>query len=168
MTRLMLRNRSTVLLILIVVVAASVHVMTYARPFDWHRGSQLREWPEGRIPSWRITGRKGVVQITYSRARPHPRQGMQINTYWSVLGCELTYRRGLALSYYLTFPLWFLSVPLAVAIALGLVRRQRRRLRMAGHCPKCGYSLRGNASGICPECGRLCGGIEPVQTDECT
>ena len=30
------------------------------------------------------------------------------------------------------------------------LRRRRRRL---GQCLHCGYSLRGNVSGICPECG---------------
>jgi hypothetical protein len=29
----------------------------------------------------------------------------------------------------------------------GLLRRNR------GFCPRCGYCLRGNVSGICPECG---------------
>jgi hypothetical protein len=33
-------------------------------------------------------------------------------------------------------------------------RRIRRRLRRArGHCPACGYDLRGSTSAVCPECG---------------
>ena len=28
----------------------------------------------------------------------------------------------------------------------------RRRIPQ-GHCPRCGYNLTGNVSGICPECG---------------
>jgi hypothetical protein len=29
----------------------------------------------------------------------------------------------------------------------------RRRFRKRGHCPACGYDLRGSATGPCPECG---------------
>jgi hypothetical protein len=60
--------------------------------------------------------------------------------------------------------LWNLEVPygflVAAACALPLARlwawrrrrRDRRRLRK-GLCRRCGYDLRGNASGVCPECG---------------
>lgn len=34
------------------------------------------------------------------------------------------------------------------------IQSRVRRKRKPGHCRKCGYSLRGNVSGICPECGR--------------
>jgi membrane protein YdbS with pleckstrin-like domain len=60
-------------------------------------------------------------------------------------------------------PVWALvivGVPLAVA---GLVlapfirqgyREERRSDRLkTGRCLACGYSLRGNVSGVCPECG---------------
>jgi hypothetical protein len=42
----------------------------------------------------------------------------------------------------------------AVLPAARLVRFVRsRRLRRAGLCPRCGYDLTGNVSGVCPECG---------------
>ena len=33
----------------------------------------------------------------------------------------------------------------------------RRHFRRPGHCPKCGYDLTGNTTGVCPECGRSAG-----------
>ncbi|MCC6908083.1 MAG: hypothetical protein IT430_09100 [Phycisphaerales bacterium] len=47
-------------------------------------------------------------------------------------------------------PIWFLL--LATGLASGwLWHRDRRRALCL--CIKCGYDLRGNASGVCPECG---------------
>jgi uncharacterized paraquat-inducible protein A len=35
-----------------------------------------------------------------------------------------------------------------------ILRRRRERRRRAAHlCPRCGYCLTGNVSGVCPECG---------------
>jgi len=38
-----------------------------------------------------------------------------------------------------------------------LIRQTRQTIRLSlkrrDACPRCGYSLRGNVSGICPECG---------------
>ncbi|MCH8253028.1 MAG: hypothetical protein IID36_11300 [Planctomycetes bacterium] len=53
-------------------------------------------------------------------------------------------------------PLWmptvaFLIYPV-VAFLRGPVRRHKRR--KSGRCPRCGYDLTGNATGVCPECGR--------------
>lgn len=48
-------------------------------------------------------------------------------------------------------PLWYLIIPPAVTYYF-LLRHDRRKLRMSGHCP-CGYNLTGNESGTCPECG---------------
>jgi len=52
-------------------------------------------------------------------------------------------------------PLWgpmvlFLLYP-AINLVRGPLRRWRRRRK--GLCLRCGYDLRGNASGVCPECG---------------
>ena len=50
------------------------------------------------------------------------------------------------------------SVVAPVSLVLGLgpwfVRWMRERwLTPPGHCPKCGYNLEGNVTGVCPECG---------------
>lgn len=59
----------------------------------------------------------------------------------------------------LTFPIWMpfaLSCipPLTILVTRPIARRLRiRRRRRRGLCMQCGYSLRGNVSGVCPECG---------------
>ena len=52
-------------------------------------------------------------------------------------------------------PFWFVVVCGSAAPACWLLsqRRKRRRLRL-GLCPRCGYDLTANASGVCPECGQ--------------
>jgi hypothetical protein len=55
---------------------------------------------------------------------------------------------------FLDVPLWlvffvFGAYP-ALVLTKGIVRRRRRK---RGQCPKCGYNLTGNTSGVCPECG---------------
>jgi len=50
----------------------------------------------------------------------------------------------------ISIPIWSLVCLSALPTAL-LWYRDRRR--MPGLCVKCGYDLRGNASGVCPECG---------------
>ncbi len=51
----------------------------------------------------------------------------------------------------LSIPLWcpFLLTALPTALLFWF---DRRRIS-PGRCPKCGYNLTGNVSGICPECG---------------
>lgn len=76
---------------------------------------------------------------------------------------------GLAVGLGLAVKLWRLGVEwpmgamlgtlLAGSIAAFIIDRpyehRRARLKRAakGLCTRCGYSLRGNVSGICPECG---------------
>lgn len=42
---------------------------------------------------------------------------------------------------------------LPMVLTIAIVYRVMRPSRPAETCLSCGYSLRGNASGICPECG---------------
>jgi hypothetical protein len=53
-------------------------------------------------------------------------------------------------------PLWMPLTLVVVATAVGGTLRVRGRIRRRfGHCPKCGYDLRGLQAGSpCPECGR--------------
>ncbi len=72
------------------------------------------------------------------------------------------------------FYLWILVFCPGVGGTLGAYffnRRERRRERMraAGRCGTCGYSLTGNVSGTCPECGtpvpkRTSDAVEAVPT----
>lgn len=54
----------------------------------------------------------------------------------------------------ISIPLWTLIALFATPPALVLWRARLRRLRIkAGRCPRCGYDLAGNVTGVCPECG---------------
>jgi hypothetical protein len=54
----------------------------------------------------------------------------------------------------LVFPIWLLAVATAMVPACWLsALLWRRSRRKAGGCPRCGYNLTGNTSGVCPECG---------------
>jgi predicted amidophosphoribosyltransferase len=55
------------------------------------------------------------------------------------------------------FPLWMPFAMVGIPTAY-LWWRDRRT--PPGHCPKCGYNLTGNVSGICPECGT------PIQAEQ--
>jgi hypothetical protein len=44
-------------------------------------------------------------------------------------------------------------VAAVVQIVLNNLEDRRHRRAARGLCPACGYSLRGNVSGVCPECG---------------
>jgi len=57
-------------------------------------------------------------------------------------------------------PLWFITLPFAVAPVRFGSRwlRHRCRERRRGLCPACLYNLTGNVSGRCPECGSPVGG----------
>jgi hypothetical protein len=54
-------------------------------------------------------------------------------------------------------PYWFPAILSAVTPLWALVRFRRRWLQIERmvlkECPRCGYSLIGNSSGVCPECG---------------
>ena len=59
---------------------------------------------------------------------------------------------------------WFVEIPvwmllLVVAGPTVWLWRTERRVR-PGHCPNCGYDLRGLNGGVCPECGKLTGESE--------
>ncbi len=58
-------------------------------------------------------------------------------------------------------PIWALVVLFATP-TLWLWRCDRRR--QPGLCVKCGYDLRGNASGVCPECGAAAPGELRVES----
>ena len=51
----------------------------------------------------------------------------------------------------------FLVLPLIWVSTLTYSRLQRRNRLAHKLCPKCGYNLTGNTSGVCPECGRSIG-----------
>lgn len=53
--------------------------------------------------------------------------------------------------YSLSIPLWIPSL-LFLAFSAWLYHRAKRRPGLR-ECGNCGYSLKGNASGVCPECG---------------
>lgn len=50
-------------------------------------------------------------------------------------------------------PFWMILLALAPWPLMALYSWLNRRFP-PGHCPACGYDLRGSPSGVCPECGR--------------
>ncbi len=48
-------------------------------------------------------------------------------------------------------------IVLTVILFTALLWWRDWRKHPPGHCPRCGYDLTGNVSGVCPECGRPCG-----------
>ena len=77
-------------------------------------------------------------------------------TYWLWAGHdpEDFYRYGLIPLAKLSGFACILAVPVVVFV-IRLARRPSRSQRRAamGLCVACGYSLKGNTSGVCPECG---------------
>jgi hypothetical protein len=54
----------------------------------------------------------------------------------------------------LVLPAWLLvGATAALPLARAVRHVRTARLRRPGHCPRCGYDLTGNVSGMCPECG---------------
>ena len=47
-------------------------------------------------------------------------------------------------------PTW---IPMTIALVAAWFFHRKARGPSPGHCPKCGYNLTGNESGVCPECG---------------
>ena len=72
---------------------------------------------------------------------------------WRGFGCERprTYNSFHNNFVDLVIPFWLLLLISAIPTAW-LWRRDRHRIP-PGHCPRCGYDLTGNTSGVCSECG---------------
>lgn len=69
--------------------------------------------------------------------------------------CSLPDRRALGMVGLKTRFLWLLAIILVAAQSAIVMRRYLRWAQesFSPLCSTCGYSLRGNESGICPECG---------------
>ncbi len=52
--------------------------------------------------------------------------------------------------WHIVIPLW---IPFLACFSLSAYLWWYRKPRLPNHCPKCGYNLTGNTSGVCPECG---------------
>ena len=63
---------------------------------------------------------------------------------------------GIASSWELRLPWWFVALVWGVLPGVWLFRTMSKRTR-AGHCSSCSYDLTANASGVCPECGTKVG-----------
>jgi hypothetical protein len=92
----------------------------------------------------------GSADVWLMRAAPNPpRELLGVQYYDSDDGANRI--RGVVI------PLWVVVVLFAAlpgVRAPGMVRRRHTRLRARrGLCPRCGYDLTGNVSGVCPECG---------------
>ena len=62
----------------------------------------------------------------------------------------------IAIGHWVSVPYWIIFVLTAILPALWLYRRIRYR-KKPGHCPSCGYNLKGTIEAgrtECPECGK--------------
>ncbi len=156
----------TGLLVSLAVAALWLLSTTYSFGYTGRDGSEVTVlW--GELHAQRYTGpqpqRTQFVQSVIAFYRPGWHVFRRITIY---LPPPISARCGLALPAFrsyaytlnyptityqsLTIPLW-IPVLLVAAPTIYLWRRDRRV--PTGHCPKCGYNLNLNVSGICPECG---------------
>jgi len=80
------------------------------------------------------------------RMTPRSDFPLLVSTWWDRIGLDWPVSMGRAWE----IPLWMPFA--AVAIPTAVLWRRDRRPPRKGHCPHCGYNLKGNESGVCPEC----------------
>lgn len=113
----------------------------YERRREW-RGVKEGVWPNEMF-HWLS------ADITSDTARK-----TAIASQWNISNAsrptpDTVHAKGFALDAFLYAAVWF-----AVLVGFSAVRRTRRALRKRhGHCPMCGYDLRGDLDVGCPECG---------------
>ncbi|MDB5910612.1 MAG: hypothetical protein JWP34_4726 [Massilia sp.] len=97
----------------------------------------------------------------------HPAQS-QLSTAWEHLG--FGYAAGtdeFAAKRIIVIPWWLIWAAVGlppVGLVVWLRKRKTARLHAANRCIHCGYSLKGNLSGVCPECGSRIGPVAEVRT----
>ena len=107
--------------------------------YSFFKGEVLDSAPPGLFVVFGTSGEAGPI-ITRG-------------TFWRDIGFYWTHHPRLGST--IVVPHWFvllLAAPLPAWHFLGRRLRRRRRLRR-GLCPRCGYDLTANATGVCPECG---------------
>lgn len=144
--------------------------VSFSRPLAWDYLLSDRNWisvcmSNGYVTGWYVSANRPFLIVAFKNRLPHVVEsvygpswrkkgvGWQVNT--PVLPPAGWRTSDRCFHSWIGFPLW---VPLGVLLAfptLGFLRHRVRLLhrRKRGLCPFCGYSLRGNVSGMCPECG---------------
>ena len=132
----------------------------------WGRGYRRRQWTSFRTRGARLTSTfirtdsglplHAMVAKWRSREQVSPSTGVyepvDTRTDWAVWNG----------SGFLHFPLvpsfgfavdtaFYAAIAFTLWSAPGAIRRHRRQAR--GHCPACGYNLKGAPTPTCPECG---------------
>jgi hypothetical protein len=117
----------------------------------FRRAAGTREWHVGRVKN---AGAQ-ILCVTFPDTRCAPPQaGDLLAPNWRQLGFRaFSFSSSDKVGFAVVVPCWLLVVLTAAAPALWLRRLvRRRRWRIEGRCPRCGYDLRGSP-GRCPECG---------------
>ena len=142
---------------------------------SWQLGDELRYYREPH--DLEVESNRGLVCIAWGQlvSRDYPPPSGWNGSFWPfqrrVEFIDVDTRRGTTLGFAaarwgwqrpndtgdgwsVTFPWWLPASGLGVLpLAYGMTYWKRRRERTKGHCPRCGYNLLGNTSGVCPECG---------------
>jgi hypothetical protein len=159
----MIRKSAVTLLVLVSLSSLLLWMLPRKDAIMWPVYRNRQRAPE-KVGDWSIevTCYSRVLALSYSRILSYTQAGLVNNEYGPWAGF---YYRGVAVPFnhreglfsVQTWRLPFWSVALlsllypTVTFLCGPYRRHRRRKK--GLCLQCGYSLKGNVSGVCPECG---------------
>ena len=134
----------SVLFILAVVIASAG--IADCGPYDYSWGTRS-DRPHGAAV---ISVLGGDLQVIWVATRAG-RSFSSVRPAW----IQFNYTAADEFFFFAHCPFWIPMLVLAAyptfAFFRGPLRRYRRRRR--GLCPKCGYNLEGNVSGVCSECG---------------
>jgi hypothetical protein len=131
------------LALLVCVTTSLIWALSYCQ-FD---GITLGTWEGQCFSCYSVPGR---LIISWSATEPGPPGWWRTPPAWVFIFDEhTTTRRQIKIPYRTVF---LSALPVALLCSYRFLSKPKREV---GACASCGYSLRGNLSGICPECGTI-------------
>lgn len=107
-----------------------------------------REWVVRHV----LIASRGVLSDSYRVSVPDDGPGVRVSSVWHVRESPWVPRirswpTGL---FTCSLPMW---IPVSLFALIAWLFRHALRKPHPGFCPRCGYNLTDNVSGVCPECG---------------